>query len=134
MSLLFINYIFLFILPALSCLTHKVLDFCQKLLYISDKFDPTMSQLTVQEINGAIISGGLTNEELNQVADALRYARARLVRVNKASLMLGDTVRFHSVKRGVTMQGTVNKIAIKYVTVATQQGLWRVPANMLEAV
>jgi hypothetical protein len=32
------------------------------------------------------------------------------------------------------MQGTVNKIAIKYVTVATQQGLWRVPANMLEAV
>jgi hypothetical protein len=93
-----------------------------------------MSQLTVQEINGAIISGGLTNEELNQITDAVRYARARLVRVNKASLMLGDTVRFHSAKRGVTMQGTVNKIAIKYVTVATQQGLWRVPANMLEAV
>ena len=69
-----------------------------------------------------------------QITDAVRYARARLVRVNKASLMLGDTVRFHSVKRGVTMQGTVNKIAIKYVTVATQQGLWRVPANMLEAV
>ena len=93
-----------------------------------------MSQLTVQEINSAIISGGLTNEELNQITDAVRYARARLVRVNKASLMLGDTVRFHSAKRGVTMQGTVNKIAIKYVTVATQQGLWRVPANMLEAV
>ena len=93
-----------------------------------------MSQLTVQEINGAIISGGLSNEELNQITDAVRYARARLVRVNKASLMLGDTVRFHSAKRGVTMQGTVNKIAIKYVTVATQQGLWRVPANMLEAV
>ena len=93
-----------------------------------------MSQLTVQEINGAIISGGLSNEELNQITDAVRYARARLVRVNKASLMLGDTVRFHSVKRGVTMQGTVNKIAIKYVTVSTPQGLWRVPANMLEAV
>ena len=42
-----------------------------------------MSQLTVQEINGAIISGGLTNEELNQITDAVRYARARLVRVNK---------------------------------------------------
>ena len=49
-----------------------------------------MSQLTVQEINGAIISGGLTNEELNQITDAVRYARARLVRVNKASLMLGS--------------------------------------------
>jgi hypothetical protein len=28
----------------------------------------------------------------------------------------------------------VSKVAIKYVTVATQQGLWKVPANMLEAV
>jgi hypothetical protein len=30
------------------------------------------------------------------------------------------------------MQGTVDKIAIKYVTVRTTQGLWKVPANMLE--
>jgi len=42
-------------------------------------------------------------------------------------------VKFHSTKRGMTMSGTVSKIAIKYVTVSTQQGLWRVPANMLEA-
>jgi len=28
----------------------------------------------------------------------------------------------------------VKKIAIKFVTVSTTQGLWRVPANMLEAV
>jgi hypothetical protein len=27
----------------------------------------------------------------------------------------------------------VSKVAIKYVTVTTQQGLWKVPANMLEA-
>jgi hypothetical protein len=92
-----------------------------------------MSQLTVQEINGAIISGCLTNEELNQVADSLRYARSRLGETTKRSLRIGAPVKFYSVKRGVTMQGTVNKIAIKYVTVATQQGLWRVPANMLEA-
>jgi hypothetical protein len=61
MSLLFINYIFLFILPALSCLTHKVLDFCQKLLYISDKFDPTMSQLnqTILSQAQSLPEGGL---------------------------------------------------------------------------
>jgi len=93
-----------------------------------------MSQLTVQEINGAIISGGLTNEELNQITDAVRYARARLSEKTKRSLRIGAPVKFYSVKRGVTMQGTVNKIAIKYVTVSTPQGLWRVPANMLEAV
>jgi len=42
-------------------------------------------------------------------------------------------VKFHSTKRGMTMSGTVSKIAIKYVTVSTPQGLWKVPANMLEA-
>jgi hypothetical protein len=30
--------------------------------------------------------------------------------------------------------GMVVKIAIKYVTVKTVQGLWRVPANMLSPV
>ena len=93
-----------------------------------------MHELTMSDIVMAIKNGRFSNSELDEIPATLRYARARLVRVNKASLMLGDTVRFHSAKRGVTMQGTVNKIAIKYVTVATQQGLWRVPANMLEAV
>jgi len=30
------------------------------------------------------------------------------------------------------IKGNVTKIAKKYVTVDTQTGLWRVPANMLE--
>jgi hypothetical protein len=32
------------------------------------------------------------------------------------------------------MQGDVTKIAQKYVTVRTNDGLWKVPANMLEVV
>lgn len=61
MSLLFINYIFLFILPTLSCITREVLDFSQKLLYISDKFDPAMSQLTQTILSQAqsLPEGGL---------------------------------------------------------------------------
>lgn len=61
MSFLFINYIFLFILPALSWLTQEVLDFCQKLLYISDKFDPAMSQLnqTILSQAQSLPEGGL---------------------------------------------------------------------------
>jgi len=31
----------------------------------------------------------------------------------------------------MTLIGRVEKIAIKYVTVRTNQGAWRVPANML---
>jgi hypothetical protein len=32
------------------------------------------------------------------------------------------------------MTGVVTKIAIKYVTVKTINGMWRVPANMLSLV
>jgi hypothetical protein len=43
----------------------------------------------------------------------------------------GANVQFTSSKNGMTYKGTVNKVGRKYVTVATQQGMWRVPANML---
>lgn len=91
--------------------------------------------MNVQDINRAIISGQFSNDDLNSVIDAVKFARAQLARQNKASLTLGDTVQFTSTRTGRTMQGTVQKIAIKFVTVATPgQGLWRVPASMLTAV
>ena len=90
--------------------------------------------MNVQEINRAIVSGHLTNADLSSVIDAVKFARARLTRQNKASLMLGDTVQFTSTRTGRTMQGTVRKIAIKFVTVNTPAGLWKVPASMLTAV
>ena len=91
--------------------------------------------MNVQEINRAIISGKLSNADLNSVIDAVKFARAQIARQNKASLMLGDTVQFTSTRTGRTMQGTVQKIAIKFVTVATPSaGLWKVPASMLTAV
>ena len=47
---------------------------------------------------------------------------------------LRDNVEFTSSKTGRLTRGFVTKIAIKYVTVNTGQGLWRVPANMLSPV
>jgi hypothetical protein len=61
----------------------------------------------------------------------VKFARSRLANVTKWSLKVGSEVKFTSSKTGITMQGKVTKIAIKYVTVSTAQGLWRVPANML---
>lgn len=90
--------------------------------------------MTIQEINRAIIAGTWTNEQLSSMIDAVKFARARLTETTKRQLKIGAAVQFTSSKTGVTLRGTVNKIAIKYVTVATQQGLWRVPANMLETV
>ena len=85
-------------------------------------------------INTEIINGGWTNAELLSMTDAIRFARKRLTERNKASLTLGDTVNFTSTRTGQNVTGTVIKIAIKYVTVRTVQGLWRVPANMLNKV
>ena len=87
---------------------------------------------TIQEINRAIISGVFTNDDLTSIVNAVKYARGQLTQQNKRALSLGATVRFTSTRTGQTLSGTVDKIAIKYITVRTPQGLWRVPANMLE--
>jgi len=87
--------------------------------------------MNIQTINTAIINGGWTNAELMSMTDAIRFARKRLTERNKASLMLGDTVNFTSTRTGRNVTGVVVKIAIKYVTVRTLEGLWKVPANML---
>jgi hypothetical protein len=87
---------------------------------------------TIQEVNSAIIAGTFTNDQLNSIADAIRYARAQLTQQNKRELRIGTSVKFYSSKRGQTYTGTVRKIAIKYITVDTGSVLFRVPANMLE--
>jgi hypothetical protein len=90
---------------------------------------------TIQEINSAIMSGTWTDAELSSIIDAARFNRARLAKQVKCSIRLGDQVKFYSAKRGMNVAGTVQKVAIKYVTVQTPQGgLWKVPANMLEVV
>jgi hypothetical protein len=89
---------------------------------------------TIQEINSAIINGNFNNEQLLSVIDAVKFARSRLTNQIKYSLTLGDNVNFTSTKTGRNMTGVVTKIAIKYVTVKTINGMWRVPANMLSLV
>ena len=88
----------------------------------------------IKQINSAIMFGTWTNTELGSMIDAVKWARASLAKSVKNQLSVGDTVKFTSTKTGMTMVGTVNKIAIKYVTVATNGGLWRVPASMLSTV
>jgi hypothetical protein len=90
--------------------------------------------MNITQINTAILQSGFTNDELTSIIDAVKFARARLMEKNKRSLRYGDEVSFTSSKTGRVMQGTVEKIAIKFVTVKTNMGLWRVPANMLSPV
>ena len=90
--------------------------------------------MNITQINSAIMQGQLTNDELTSVIDAVKFARARLNREVKSGLMVGDNVEFTSSKTGRAMRGFVTKVAIKYVTVNTGMGMWRVPANMLTRV
>ena len=90
--------------------------------------------MNIQAINSAIITGNLTNDELVSVIDAVKFARSRLSQTIKYSLQIGDNVNFTSSKTGRNVTGVVVKVAIKYVTVKTVQGLWRVPANMLSKI
>ena len=91
-------------------------------------------QMDIKQITHAIMFGNLSNQDINQIVDAVKYARAQLARQNKRSLMPGDTVKFTSGRNGVTYTGTVNKVKIKYILVRTNAGLYNVPANMVEAV
>ena len=90
--------------------------------------------MNVDRINSAIIQGNLTNDELTTVIEAVKYARSRLQKQVKNALMIGDNVNFTSSKTGQNVTGVVTKIAIKYVTVKTAAGAWRVPANMLSKI
>jgi len=90
--------------------------------------------MDIKQINSAIMFGTWTNVELNSMIDAVKWARASLAKQVKRSIRVGDTVEFTSTKHGRRVQGSVTKVAIKYVTVNTNMGLWRVPANMLEVV
>ena len=90
--------------------------------------------MSIQTVNAEILAGNFTNEQLGSIIDAVKFARARLADKTKRSLTLGTTVQFTSTKNGMVYTGTVQKIAIKYITVSTAKGLWRVPASMLEVL
>jgi exoribonuclease R len=87
--------------------------------------------MDIKAINSAIISSNWTNDELSSMIDAVKFARNRLATQIKFTVRAGATVKFTSSKTGQTFTGTVTKMAQKYATVNTGQGIWRVPANML---
>ena len=97
-----------------------------------------MSQLSIQDVNSAIMFGSFTNEQLESIISAVKYRRNEIARSVKRSVAKGTTVKFYNPRLNRETIGTVEKVAIKYITVrengATMGGLWRVPATMLTVV
>lgn len=93
-----------------------------------------MERLTnIQQVNSAIMFGDFTNDQLNSILAAIKFRRGQLTQQAKREIRLGGAVQFTSTRHGQTFTGTVEKIARKFVTVRTTQGIWRVPASMLES-
>ena len=93
--------------------------------------------MTIQEINSTIIAGDFTNDQLNSISMAIKFARNQLANKNKFTFRAGSQVKFTSSRNGQTILGTVEKINRKFIIVRENGkafGSWRVPANMLEAV
>lgn len=90
-----------------------------------------MSQLSIQDVNSAIMFGNFTNEQLNSIAMAVKFRRTQITRETKRSLMVGDVVKFTHPRTGRTHQGSVVKIAIKNIKVKEGLTTWNVPANLL---
>ena len=88
--------------------------------------------MSVNQIVSELMSGNLTNEDIEQVAQALKHARSQVGREVKRQLSPGVSVKFYHPKQNFYIAGTVNRIKQKYGLVDTPRGRYNVPANLLE--
>jgi hypothetical protein len=89
---------------------------------------------TFTETLSSIAHGSFTNEQLRELAEAIKYRRAQIVRDTKRQLALGDVVEFVNPRTGRRHRGNVVKIAIKNIKVREGLTTWNVPAHMLTIV
>jgi predicted oxidoreductase (fatty acid repression mutant protein) len=93
---------------------------------------------TIQQVNQAIMFGDFTNDELNSINDAIKFARAQIAKQNTREMGVGTVVKFKNSRTGMTVTGTVKKVNRKFILVNEQKSgslfgsTWRVPASMLE--
>lgn len=90
--------------------------------------------MDIKQVNSAIMFGDFSNDELNSIIDAIKFKRSTMQKTARYTLKVGTTVSFTSTKTRQRVTGTIAKVAQKYATVSTGQGLWKVPMNMLESV
>lgn len=91
-----------------------------------------MSNLSINEVNSAIMHQDWTNDQLNSMVMAIKYAREKLTKRTVWTLTHGAKVQFTD-RAGRTQIGTVKKINRKKVIVQVGMTNWNVPANMLSA-
>lgn len=101
-----------------------------------------MANLSIQDVNTAIMFGDFTDEQLRSINSAITYRRNQILRANKREMAVGSEVKFVG-REGRVVVGQVTKINRKFIIVREQANSfnggifatnWRVPGNMLELV
>lgn len=88
--------------------------------------------MNAKDIATDIMQGTWSNDELTLMVDAIKWRRTQLAKTVKNTIRPGTEVYFNSQKTGGIVSGTVESVKIKFATVNTARGRWRVPINMLE--
>lgn len=87
--------------------------------------------VTTDKFNETIgLVHSMDQDQVNALVDAIKLRRNRINNTAMHTVQVGDNVQFTG-RGGNTVTGKVTKKAIKYVTVDTGMGRWKVPANML---
>jgi hypothetical protein len=89
-----------------------------------------MFETIMDKIIAQVTTGTFSNSELDRLSQAIQFARGQLRDQVKSKLAIGDNVNYISHRTGKNVTGHVTKIAQKYATVRTIDGLWKVPMNM----
>ena len=87
--------------------------------------------MNIAQINSAIMHGNFTNDQLDSILSAIKFAREQIRRDVRRELRIGCTVSFVSNRNGQKYSGQVDSIKIKNAIVVTPLGRYRVPCNML---
>lgn len=87
----------------------------------------------IQQINSSIMFGSFSNDQLDSIIMAVKFARTQLAKQAKNSFVRGSKVKFTSSRTGQTVIGEVTDVKRKFIHVRSGFTNWRVPANMLSA-
>ena len=90
--------------------------------------------MDIKAINTAIVTGSFTGRDLDSIADAVKFARARIANTLSCTLTKGAKVQVTHAKLGGTVTGTVIKVKIKKADVDLGGKLYSIPLSMLTVV
>ena len=89
--------------------------------------------MNIKEINTAIVTGKLSIEDLDSIADAVKFARSRIAFTMSSTLTKGSRVKVNHAKvQGIV--GTVLKVKIKKADVDFAGKIFQVPLTMCQVV